>query len=192
MGNNNQLNRTGAQGVDDAGGGDALVDVQRNGLDVEGEVLGLAGPLELRVEARVVGVGFFAPGQRVHVGDASGRVVEARVGVAVGVGGHGSCGFARRHRAPFDRRWAAERGACQEASDALESAQLEKLQETHSCLAGGVGFLFPCGPTRRSAGTCGEHVGRPGQIMDGRNYIMLSKRMWENFWYVIFGGIATC
>jgi len=63
------------------------VDVQGDGGHLEGGVLGLAGPLQLRVEVGVVGVGLPA---RVGVGlrrdQADGRVVEPLlVGVLVGL-----------------------------------------------------------------------------------------------------------
>ena len=75
-----------AHRLDDGARVDALVDVQRDGRDLEGRVLGLAGPLELRVQMRVVGIGHW---REIDVGlwghKASGRVVDALfVGVLVG------------------------------------------------------------------------------------------------------------
>lgn len=76
----------------------ALVDVERLGRDGKGEMLGFACPLELRVEMRVVGVGFLR-GREVGVGGggdhADGRVVGALgFGVLIGVNRFGAVGGA--------------------------------------------------------------------------------------------------
>ena len=65
---------------------DALVHVQRHGRHLERRMLRLAGPRELRVQVRVVGIG---PAARVAVGlrcnQANGRVVDALlIGMRVG------------------------------------------------------------------------------------------------------------
>ncbi|HVO92678.1 MAG TPA: hypothetical protein VMT22_07550 [Terriglobales bacterium] len=49
-----------AHGFDDGAWVDALVDVERNRRHFERSPLGFAGPNQLRVEMRVVGVGFLA------------------------------------------------------------------------------------------------------------------------------------
>ena len=53
------------------------MDVQRDGGDREGGVFRLAGPVQLRVQVRVVGAGFLCPGVGVGVGchQPDGRVV---------------------------------------------------------------------------------------------------------------------
>jgi len=66
------------------------VDVERDGRYLKGGVLGLAGPLQLRVQVRVVGVGLFRPRVRVRLRrhQAHGRVVHPLlVGVLVGLDG---------------------------------------------------------------------------------------------------------
>ena len=50
------LNVVGMAALDDGTGVNALVDVKGNGGDFKGGVLGLARPLQLRVEVGVVGV----------------------------------------------------------------------------------------------------------------------------------------
>ena len=78
-----------ARGLDDGAGVYALMHMQRHRGHLEGGVLGLPRPLQLRVEVRVVGVGLPS---RVPVGlrrdEADGRVVESIfVPVIVGLDG---------------------------------------------------------------------------------------------------------
>jgi hypothetical protein len=57
-----------ADGLDDGARVNALVDVQRDGRYLKGGVLRLARPLQLRVQVRIIGVGFLRPRVRIGVG----------------------------------------------------------------------------------------------------------------------------
>src|SRR5579862_1894716 len=54
-----------ANGFDDGARVDAFVDVEGYGGNFEGSVLGFAGPDELRIEVRIVGVGFAGQDRRI-------------------------------------------------------------------------------------------------------------------------------
>ena len=94
------LHGASADALDNGGGGHALVDMQRHRLDIEGQMLGLARPLELWIEARIVLIAFPARGHRIHISDTSGRVIQPRLVVAVvgGVRRRGSGTLTRGHR----------------------------------------------------------------------------------------------
>src|SRR5262245_59177229 len=82
------LDGASTQRVDDRSGSDALVNVQWHRLNVEGQMFGLARPLELRVKARVVLVALTAGWrERGDIGQASRRIVESSLIVAVVGGG---------------------------------------------------------------------------------------------------------
>jgi hypothetical protein len=86
--------------INDGSRVDALVDVEGNGGDFEGGVLGFAGPDKLGVEVGVVGVGFLADiGVSSRGNQTDGRVIEALLG-GVFVGSNAGCrrgGLFSRH-----------------------------------------------------------------------------------------------
>jgi hypothetical protein len=74
-----------ANSFDDGARVDAFVDVEGHGGDFEGGVFGFAGPDELRVEMRIVGIGFAGGDGRIGLGSdqADGRIVDASFGFVI-------------------------------------------------------------------------------------------------------------